>query len=321
MLQLSRRNLLAGAAAAGAAMLVDSPLMAAGKVPFFKRIGRPIGIQLYALGEEAGRDLDKTFAEVAAIGYRDVELPNLYGKDARVIRAAADKAGLAISSVHLPIAPGGGSGLTLLSPADRIAEVLGTLGAKRGVAPIMQFPAGMKPNPGESFQAAIGRTVAAAGPDLWKKTAATLNAQGAALAPHGITVGYHNHNMEFAPLEGGKTGWEILAAETDAKLVQFELDIGWVVAAGHDPVVELGKLKGRVAQLHVKDVAAGTEPNFALTMKPTEVGSGVVDWAKVLPAAHKAGVQHFYFEQEPPFAIPRIEAARKSYGYLAALKA
>lgn len=320
MLELSRRNLLAGAAAAGAAMLVDSPLMAAGKAGFFKRIGKPIGIQLYALGEEAGRDLDKTFAEVAAIGYRDVELPNLYGKDAKLIRAAADKAGLAISSVHLPIAPGGGSGLTLLSPAEKIAETLGVLGAKRAVAPILQFPAGMKPQPGESFQTAIARSIAAAGPDLWKQTAATLNRQGAALKPLGIAVGYHNHNLEFAPT-GGTTGWQILVAETDAALVKFEMDIGWVVAAGHDPVTELGKLKGRVAQLHVKDVAAGTETNFALTMKPAEVGSGIVDWARVLPAAHKAGVQHFYFEQEPPFAIPRIEAARKSYGFLAALKA
>jgi sugar phosphate isomerase/epimerase len=56
-------------------------------------------------------------------------------------------------------------------------------------------------------------------------------------------------------------------------------------------------------------------------MKPAEVGAGVLDWARILPAAYAAGVRHFYVEQEPPFAIPRMEAATRSYGYLAQLKA
>jgi sugar phosphate isomerase/epimerase len=55
-------------------------------------------------------------------------------------------------------------------------------------------------------------------------------------------------------------------------------------------------------------------------MQPADVGSGTLDWAKILPAAHAAGVRHFYVEQEPPFAVPRIESARQSYGFLSKLR-
>jgi sugar phosphate isomerase/epimerase len=55
-------------------------------------------------------------------------------------------------------------------------------------------------------------------------------------------------------------------------------------------------------------------------MKPAEVGSGTLDWAKILPAAYKAGVRHFYVEQEPPFTIPRLEAIERSTAFLRALE-
>ena len=112
-----------------------------------------------------------------------------------------------------------------------------------------------------------------------------------------------------------------LLRECDPRLVSFEVDIGWVVTAGREPIAFLHSLHGRAAQLHVKDVAPGNTVNFALSMKPAEVGSGTLDWAKILPAAYAAGVRHFYVEQEPPFAIPRMEAARKSYAFLSHLRA
>lgn len=167
---------------------------------------------------------------------------------------------------------------------------------------------------------AIGRSVAAAGADIWKRTAALLNEKGNALKPLGIGVGYHNHNLEFAPV-GQTTGWEILWRETDPALVSFEVDTGWIVAAGMDPVQFLRSHRGRIRLLHVKDVATGTMPNFTMGMNPAEVGSGTGDWAKVLPEAHRAGVRHFYVEQEPPFTIPRLEAATRSYAFLSKLSA
>ncbi|MCW1429478.1 sugar phosphate isomerase/epimerase family protein [Novosphingobium sp. JCM 18896] len=319
---ISRRSLLAGMAVTGAVAMLEGTAIAAKRRTFFARVGLPVGLQVYTLGDEAGRDIDATFAQIAAIGYREIELPSLYNRKPADLRAAADKAGLAISSLHIhPVMRGmGGAGLTLGSAPAEIADALGALGAKRAALPIAPFPDNFRPQPGEAMQATIGRTFAEAGADHWRRTAAMLNEKGAALRPLGVALGYHNHNMEFAPI-GGTTGWDILVKETDPAAVHFEVDVGWVATAGLDPAAFLRQHRGRVAQLHVKDVAAGNTTNFALSMKPAEVGSGTLDWAKILPAAHDAGVRHFYVEQEPPFAIPRIEAARKGYAFLAQLRA
>lgn len=321
MQQIDRRAVLAGLMSTGAFAMTQNPAIAAARKPFFARVGLPIGLQVYTLGDDAGKDLDATFVQIAGIGYREIELPSLYGKTPAEVRAAADKAGLAISSLHLAVTTRGpATGLTLSSPPAELAEGLGALGAKRAALPIAPFPDNFRPQPGENIQAAIGRAFGEAGPDLWHRTAALLNEKGAALKTAGVALGYHNHNIEFAPID--KTnGWDILVKETDPALVHFEVDTGWIATSGRDPATFLRQHRGRVKQLHVKDVAAGNTTNFALSMKPAEVGSGTLDWASILPAAYDAGVRHFYVEQEPPFAIPRIEAARKSYRFLSALKA
>jgi sugar phosphate isomerase/epimerase len=315
---LSRRSLLTGFGAAGTLGLIGGPALAAPRRPFFQRIGLPIGLQIYTLGNVT--DLDATFAEVARIGYREIELPNLLGKQPAEIAAAAKRAGLKIGSIHVPLAGPGGGPMSFGAEPAKLAETLGVLGARWAVAPLLQLPANMRPLPGEDFPKAIARSVAAEGEAIWKKTAAALNESAAKLRPLGIGVAYHNHNVEFAPI-GNTTGWDILVRETDPRLVSFEVDLGWVTAAGRDPVAFLGQHRGRIKLLHVKDLAAGSPTNFAITMEPTEVGSGTQPWARLLPAAYAAGVRHFYVEQEPPFAIPRIEAARRSYSYLAALRA
>ncbi|MET0588207.1 MAG: sugar phosphate isomerase/epimerase [Novosphingobium sp.] len=288
--------------------------------PFFERIGKPIGLQIYTLGPEAGRDIDATFAQVAQIGYREIELPGLFGKKPADLGAAAARAGLTISSLHLPLVANSGPGLSLGSDASQIAEALAALGAHWAVAPILLFPPGFRPQSGESMEAAISRSVTAAGEDIWKKTANLLNTKGSELKPLGFKVGYHNHNLEFAPV-GNTRGWDILWRETQPDLVSFEIDLGWIATAGLDPVEFLKSARGRVRLLHVKDVAAGNTVNFGITMKPAEVGSGTLDWVRILPEAQRAGVEHFLVEQEPPFTIPRIEAAAKSYAFLSQLKA
>ena len=318
---LDRRSLLTGFAVAMTAAAAP-PALAAQRRRFFERIRRPIGLQFYTLGDEPKADLDATFARVAAIGYREAQLSELYGRTPAQVKAAADRAGLTISCIHLAVTTrqmGGGS-LMLDSAPQRIADDLGALGVRAAVMPIAPFPADMKPRPGEGFQAMIPRAFAEAGVDHWKRTAAILNERAAVLKPLGITLGYHNHNIEFAPL-GNTTGWDVLMRETDPSLVFIEADVGWVAAAGLDPVAFLRRWRGRVRWLHVKDLTAETVPNFGLSMKPTEVGSGKQDWARILPEAKRAGVQHFYVEQEPPFTMPRMDAAAKSYAYLAGLRA
>lgn len=315
----NRRSLLAALGAAGVAGMAQTPVLAraAARKPFFKRIGKPIGLQLYALGDKPTVDMDGTLAKLAAIGLTDIELPGFYNRTPKDLRAAADRAGVRFSSIHMNMpGPFTGGALTLLSPAQAIADGLNTLGIYQVFLPLCPLPEGFSIPEGKSPQVAIGEALRAAGADHWKRTAALLNERAAALRPFGIKLGYHNHNMEFAPLEGGTTGWQILLAETDPTLVNFELDLGWTSAAGLDPAMELAKLKGRVKAVHLKDIKATTKTNYVMAQDPTQVGDGRLQWAKILPAALTAGVEHFYVEQEPPFAMDRLDAVTRSHAFL-----
>jgi len=289
--------------------------------PFFARIGKPIGLQLYALGDEIQADLTGTFKAVADMGYGEIELPSLLGSTAPELRALADSAGLKISSLHIPPAPfAPGQTLTFQNDPDEIAAIAGALGITQVIAPVPLVPEGFAFREGEDFVATFTREFSAAGLDHWRHVAARLNEIGAAMKQRGLQLGYHNHNLEFAPNQGS-TPWDVLVAETDPALVRFQLDIGWAATAGRDPLAILEQISGRVLSVHVKDVAAGLQPGFYFDTKPAEVGSGTLDWAKILPAAQAAGAEHYLVEQEPPFAIPRTDAAAKSAGYLKTLVA
>jgi sugar phosphate isomerase/epimerase len=317
---ITRRNLFMGLAATTAIAMHAGPSFAARPKRFFERVRKPIGLQLYTLGDDIAKDIDSTLASVAAIGFRDLQLPQLYGKSPAELKKAADRAGVSFSCLHLGAMDRiPASALSMRSAPQRIVDDLGALGVNYAVLPLMLLPANVKPNAGENFRDAMIRSVLAGGPDIWKRTADLLNEKAVALKPHGITIGYHNHNLEFAPVAGGN-GWDILAKATDG-LVKFEVDVGWLAAAGVDPVAFLDRHKGRVHSLHIKDLLVSTQPNFALAMDPTEVGSGKQDWHRILPAAHIAGCQYYYVEQEAPFKIERIDAAAKAHAFLEGLKA
>lgn len=310
---ISRRRLLA--AVAGLAAVSGAPGMAQAAEPFFQRLGLPIGIQLYALGPEAMKDLDGTFSTLRQIGYRTVELAGFAGRTPAELKAALDRAGLSCRSAH--VQPRGG----LDGDLGKLAADLHTTGVEAAVAPIPYIPDRLlKPRAGEDGGGFLRRAMSEMTADDWKMNAAFLNEKAAVLKNAGIAVGYHNHNFEFAPL-GETNGMQILLQETDPALVTFEIDVGWVKAAGADPGALMARHKGRFSLMHVKDVKAATKANYALTMHPTEVGSGVIDWNTLLPAAYAAGVRGFYVEQEPPFERPRIEAATISHDFLARVAA
>jgi len=318
---LPRRTLLSGLAMSGAAMLAGQVAGAASRRKLFERLRQPIGLQIGALGSQAGRDLDATFAGLAQIGYREVELPGLLGMQPADIAAAAARSGITIASLHLPLQGMGGAGaLSMLSEPARIADSMGALRAKWTVAPILLFPANFRPERGETMEMTVGRTIAAAGEDIWKRTAETLNQRGEALRPLGIGVAYHNHNLDFAPI-GKTTGWDILRRETQQDLVGYEVDIGWVQLAGIDPVSFLNKARGRVKLLHVRDMADTQPAGYRIAMGSPVVGTGKLDWARILPAAWRAGARHFLVEQEPKGSDTPMQAAAKSFTYLSEIRA
>ena len=300
---LSRRGLLAaGAATLGAAF---AGAAAAAETPFFQRHKLPVGIQLYSLGPDLAKELDAQLATVAKIGFKSVELAGYLGRTPAELRAAFDKAGLVAPSAH--ISPKGANGFS--GDLAKLADELHVIGVKSAIMPILYIPDRFT---GADLRQAGAQMTA----DDWKWNADFLNEKAAVLKKAGIVSGYHNHNFEFAPL-GDTNGMEILLKGTDPNLVTFEMDAGWVTAAGQDPFALLKAYPGRFTQMHVKDIKPTTKANFVLQQDPTEVGGGMIDWKRLLPAAYGAGVRGFYYEQEPPFAHARLESAKISYDYLA----
>ena len=293
--------------------------------PFFKRTGLPIGLQLYTLGGDLRADVDGVLGQVAKIGYRTVELAGYLGRSPKELKASFDKAGLKATSSHVQ-AQGSGPEPTL-ADIDRVIADSHVMGVEHIVLPSVPMPAHVDAaaKPGEGLAERFARVYGQLTADDWKAVADLLNAKGKALKAAGLTMGYHNHNAEFMPLKdsngAGTTPLEILLKNTDPKLVTFEMDVGWVVAAGKDPFALMKTYKGRFSQMHVKDVKATTKPNFAFQQDPTEVGSGIIDWKKLLAASYAAGVRDYFVEQEPPFDKPRLEAIKISFDYLNAVVA
>jgi sugar phosphate isomerase/epimerase len=160
--------------------------------------------------------------------------------------------------------------------------------------------------------------------DDFKRTAELANKIGAKAKQAGLQYAYHNHNFEFKDQGGGKTGYDLLLAETDPELVKFELDCGWMVASGHDPIDYFGKYPNRYRMIHVKDFQKGTLPTTTLlgagAPKGTELGRGFIEYGPIFAAASKAGVEHFFSEQEPPIeGMTALEAAKVNFEYMRAL--
>lgn len=309
-----RRRFLA-ASLAGIVGLRSAGAIGATKSGFFERHGLAIGLQLYAVSDAARADLENTLTKVARIGFRAVELAGFHGHDARSLRAAADRAGLQFTSIHLNAEPRG-SDPGLNGDIGKLCADLRVLGITEVVMPMFLFPLqAPRPMENEPFRDFLRRIPGLLTADDWKRTAAFLNEKGDALKREGMRLGYHNHNPEFAPF-GGTNGFEVLMRETQPDLVSFELDAGWAAAAGVDLVQLLARFPRRFRQVHVKDILAGTPMNYAFKQDPAEVGRGTINWPALLHAAHTAGVRQFFVEQEPPFTQDRFAAIAESFAYL-----
>jgi sugar phosphate isomerase/epimerase len=158
------------------------------------------------------------------------------------------------------------------------------------------------------------------GIEVIRAIAEKLNRAGEKCRAAGMTFCYHNHAFEFAT-EKGTTLFQVMLDHTDPKLVAFELDLFWVSVAGLDPAAMIEKLAGRVPLVHLKDKAEGTAVMYTEAVRPAtfkEVGSGVMDWPKILRAAAAAKVEHYFVEQDQTPGDP-VESLRKSYGFLSKL--
>ena len=144
----------------------------------------------------------------------------------------------------------------------------------------------------------------------WQRLAARLTTGAQRAKAAGLRFGYHNHDFEFAPVEG-TTGFDILTTETDPTLVALELDLYWAVKAGQDPLALFARWPGRIHCCHVKD--AGPAPERQMR----DVGAGTIDFRTLLARGRAAGLQHWFIEHDNP-ADP-LASVRASAAHLAAL--
>jgi sugar phosphate isomerase/epimerase len=147
-----------------------------------------------------------------------------------------------------------------------------------------------------------------------------FNRIGAKVKAAGLKFGYHNHTMEFQAKDGVVPFAELLRL-TDPTLVTFEMDCGWVVVGGGDPVELLKQYPTRISMLHVKDFKPATEPASVVKPPPSaELGQGTIDFHPVFAAAKKANIKHYFVEQEG-YDMPVFEALKIDADYMKNFKA
>jgi sugar phosphate isomerase/epimerase len=293
---MNRRNFIRTTAATSIAFSQSGTLLALEADNSFRK---NIGIQLYTLRDALGKDAAGTLKQVAAAGYKQVELFGFPNADAMI--SGAKDAGLAINSAHFEWD-------SVVNPKDagmsdfaKILEKAKSIGLSHLVIPYLQD--------------GNRKTL-----DDYKKVAENSNKAAAMAKKSGIQLSYHNHNFEFEPKDGGKSGYDVFIDEFSQDM-KFEIDVFWVEAAGVDPVALIKKLQGRVSQLHLKDLKDGMKiPTFTTDLPKEafqELGDGIIAMEPIIVAAKAAGVEHCHVEQDQ--SPDPIASIKQSISWLAKL--
>lgn len=229
-----------------------------------------VGLQLYTLRAELSKDPDAVLKRVAEIGYKEVETfgytdGKFFGKTPQAFKDQLKSLGLTSPSGHYGTAQ-------LKNGWDKIVDDAATIGQKYMACAYLTPDERKKADDYKGFV------------DLFNKSAETCKKAG-------IQFVYHNHDFEFKPVDG-QLGYDIILKGTDPKLVKMELDLYWTIIAGKDPVELFKQNPGRFPLVHMKDIAKTEKKEFA------EVGTGSVDFQRILDASKIGGIQHYFVEQD-----------------------
>lgn len=271
----SRRDFLKTTGAVAATAVVGTHTLAAAPLHL------PIGLQLYSVRNLLPTDFEGTLHQLSAAGYREVEAAGYFNKTAAEFRHAMNQAGLRCISAHHTL-------VQLRSQLDELIEFGHTLGLEYIIC---SSSGGVHRDPSTKGDLTL---------DDWRYVAGEFNRIGEKLKSAGITFGMHNHVPEFA-VENGVLVYDELLRLTDPKFVVFEMDCGWVTAAGHNPVDYLSKAPERFPLLHVKDMKRDPDGKFHSVV----MGTGVVKYAPIFRAA--TGLKHYFIEQEEFVGDPMTE--------------
>jgi sugar phosphate isomerase/epimerase len=288
---LSRRAFLGSAALLGGGVLLSGCMgtgagPATGAVKTGTRSLDKMGLQLYTIRDIFKADPLGTLKKMADIGYSYIEyadMPDLPIKHGDFRKAAED--------VGLTVPSGIYDNKEWFTDTQKIIDRAGALGNKYVV---------------NSWIDQTQRTLT----EIMKQAEA-FNKVGEIAKRAGMHYLYHNHEFEFANLDGDDTMFDVLAKNTDPQFANFELDMGWAYKGKADNVEIMKKYPGRIKTSHIKD--------FTADGKMVDVGDGAIDWANILAHADIGGIEYHFVEHDDPIA-PADRAVAKSYNYVKALR-
>jgi sugar phosphate isomerase/epimerase len=239
-----------------------------------------VGLQLYTIRDAMTEDLPGSLKKVADLGYNYLELASyedgkFYGYTPAEFKKMVDDLGMDALSSHTQVEA---EGITL-DNAKFMADAHAALGVEYCVQPWIEE----KDRNIESYKRMIGD---------W-------NQVGEIMQEAGIQFAYHNHNFEFAPVDGIVPYYDIFLVEMDPELITMELDLYWATKAGQDPVEMFKKYPGRFQLWHVKDMYEKSAPFYEVIKDDiAPVGEGIIDFKRIFAAKETAGMKYFFVEDD-----------------------
>lgn len=298
----SRRDFLK----TGAAGLLCSSVLLRSNSLFAQSLGLPLGLQLYSVRKELPTDYEGTLKQVAALGYRQVEAAGYYNHSVDDVKKAMRNAGLNLVSAHY-------AHDQLKAQLDEIIDFNKKVGVHYLIcaAPGFENPARMKNMKPKEWAHAFTM-------EDWRWNAEQLNQIGKKVHAAGLMFGYHNHTMEFQKQKNGEVPYVELLKLTDPSLVTMEMDCGWVVVGGGNPIELLERYPTRISMLHVKDFKFNGKPmSVSNPPQSAELGRGSIDYRPIFQAAAKTGhVKHCFVEQEQYVDLPPMQALKVDAEYM-----
>lgn len=280
----SRRDFLRNSALAGLAMSVPfrNQLMAMAPT------GKPYGMQLWTVKEALAKDPLAVLKHLSASGYKQIESFEgdkgiFWGMKNTEFKKTMDGLGMKIVSAHCDH----------VNNFERKAAEAGEIGMKYLICPWV--------GPQDSL-------------DKYKRLADQFNTCGEIAKKNGIRFAYHNHDYSFKALNG-VVPQDLMIQNTNAALVDFEMDMYWTVAAGVDPIAYMKKFPNRFKLVHVKDLVKLDKGEHESCI----IGKGTIDYKSLLPQATQQGVQYFIVEQEAYTGTTELDAAKADAVYMKTL--
>lgn len=266
----------------------------------------PVAIQVYSVRDDASADLRATLEKLKSFGYDGVEFAGLYGNEPADVKKMCEEVGLVPISAHVSLAE------MMTDPVKVIGNYV-LIGCKYIAVPYLP----------EELRA---------GTDKWESTLENIKMLGEECAKQGVQLLYHNHDFEFAKIDG-EYALDVIYSTVPENLLKTELDTCWVNVGGEDPAGYIRKYAGRAPVVHLKDFSGERSDDMyeliGIDKKVTKpagfelrpVGYGKQDFWGILKACEESGTEWVVVEQDrPSMDKTPLECAELSRNYLKTLE-